>query len=114
MKRETNKEMQAAGRIGSSSCKKADPELNCTDHQTQHSQESIFPDSESFLGITTSITSEVEVAADDVQETKPSTDTRMLHPTQYHQYEEHWHHFQGILVPSLNTVEDLGILVLRF
>ena len=43
MKREMNKEMQAAGRTGSSSHKKADPELNCTDHQTQHSQESIFP-----------------------------------------------------------------------
>lgn len=62
-----------------------------------------IPNSETFLGISSGIAGEVEITGDGVKKSKRSGDARMSHPSQNHQYEEHRHHLQRVLMPSLQS-----------
>lgn len=52
------------------------------------------PNAEAFLGVTGGITFEVEIASNDVEAAEPSAGAGMPQTSQYHQHEEHRHHFQ--------------------
>lgn len=94
--------------------KKLNTKRDCANHQTKQPQKRKFPDGEALFRQAGGVTFEVKESSHDVEKPKRSAKARMPNSSQNHKHEEERHHFQRILVPSLDTIEDLSILVLGF